>query len=113
MMIVRRFMRPGRRIPRLKIPLADRAVERCERDKWLDRDVSCAGRLIVVKRWPGEGSKPPTSSFAFEDDLVAAVANREIEATAVTPTTVGWFNLQHADKPLRLAARWRVARNIV
>jgi polar amino acid transport system substrate-binding protein len=28
--------------------------------------------------------------------------NREIEAAAVTPMTVGWFNLQHADKPLRL-----------
>ncbi|MBR1144734.1 hypothetical protein [Bradyrhizobium sp. AUGA SZCCT0431] len=41
------------------------------------------------------------------------MANREIEATAVTPMTVGWFNLQHADKPLRLAVRWRVVRNIV
>jgi len=43
-----------------------------------------------------------TSPFAFEDDIVAALANREIEAAAVTPMTVGWFNLQHADKPLRL-----------
>jgi polar amino acid transport system substrate-binding protein len=43
-----------------------------------------------------------TSPFAFEDDIVAALANREIEAAAVTPMTVGWFNLEHADKPLRL-----------
>jgi polar amino acid transport system substrate-binding protein len=43
-----------------------------------------------------------TSPFVFEDDIVAALANREIEAGAVTPATVGWFNLQHADKPLRL-----------
>ena len=43
-----------------------------------------------------------TSPFVFEDDIVAALANREIEAAAVTPMTVGWFNLQHADKPLRL-----------
>jgi polar amino acid transport system substrate-binding protein len=43
-----------------------------------------------------------TSPFAFEDDIVAALANREIEAAAVTAMTVGWFNLQHADKPLRL-----------
>jgi polar amino acid transport system substrate-binding protein len=43
-----------------------------------------------------------TSPFVFEDDIVAALANREIEAAAVTPATVGWFNLQHADKPLRL-----------
>ena len=43
-----------------------------------------------------------TSPFYFEDEIVAALANREIEAAAVTPATVGWFNLQHADKPLRL-----------
>jgi polar amino acid transport system substrate-binding protein len=43
-----------------------------------------------------------TSPFVFEDDIVAALANREIEAAAVTPMTAGWFNLQHADKPLRL-----------
>jgi polar amino acid transport system substrate-binding protein len=43
-----------------------------------------------------------TSPFVFEDDIVAALSNREIEAAAVTPATVGWFNLQHADKPLRL-----------
>jgi polar amino acid transport system substrate-binding protein len=43
-----------------------------------------------------------TSPFVFEDDIVAALANREIEAAAVTPMTVGWYNLQHADKPLRL-----------
>jgi polar amino acid transport system substrate-binding protein len=43
-----------------------------------------------------------TSPFVFEDDIVAALANREIEAAAVTPATVGWFNLQHADAPLRL-----------
>ena len=43
-----------------------------------------------------------TSPFVLEDDIVAALANREIEAAAVTPATVGWFNRQHADKPLRL-----------
>jgi polar amino acid transport system substrate-binding protein len=43
-----------------------------------------------------------TSPFVFEDDIVAALANREIEAAAVTRMTVGWFNLQHADNPLRL-----------
>lgn len=43
-----------------------------------------------------------TSPFMFEDDIVAALANREIEAAAVTRMTVGWFNRQHADHPLRL-----------
>jgi polar amino acid transport system substrate-binding protein len=37
-----------------------------------------------------------------EDEIVAALANREIEAAAVTPATIGWFNRQHADQPLRL-----------
>jgi len=43
-----------------------------------------------------------TSPFGFEEDIVAALANREIEAAAVTPAAVGWFNRQHADKPLRM-----------
>jgi len=43
-----------------------------------------------------------TSPFVFEDEIVAALASREIEAAAVTPVAVGWFNLQHADKKLRL-----------
>jgi polar amino acid transport system substrate-binding protein len=43
-----------------------------------------------------------TSPFVLEGDIVAALANREVEAAAVTPATVGWFNLQHAEKPLRL-----------
>lgn len=43
-----------------------------------------------------------TSPFGFEEDIVAALANREIEAAAVTPAAVGWFNKQHADTPLRL-----------
>jgi polar amino acid transport system substrate-binding protein len=44
----------------------------------------------------------PTSPFGYEEDIVAALANREIEAAAVTPPAVGWFNLQHPDKRLRL-----------
>ena len=43
-----------------------------------------------------------TSPFFFEEEIVAALVNREIEAAAVTPMTVGWYNLQHADKPLRM-----------
>src|SRR5260370_6345236 len=33
-----------------------------------------------------------TSPFVVEDEIVAALANREIEAAAVTPGTVGWCN---------------------
>jgi polar amino acid transport system substrate-binding protein len=62
-----------------------------------------------------------TSPFVFENDIVAALANREIEAAAVTPVTVGWFNLQHANTPLRLIPafdndpdlRWNVAVGLI
>ena len=40
-----------------------------------------------------------TSPLVFEDDIVAAHSDREVEAAAVTLMMVGWFNLQHADKP--------------
>ena len=53
-----------------------------------------------------------TSPFVFEDDIVAALANREIEAAAVTAMTVGWFNLQHADKPLRLISAFDNDRDL-
>jgi polar amino acid transport system substrate-binding protein len=43
-----------------------------------------------------------TSPFVFEDEIVEALAHREIEAAAVTPVTVDWYNHQHADQPLRL-----------
>jgi polar amino acid transport system substrate-binding protein len=62
-----------------------------------------------------------TSPFFYEDEIVAALANREIEAAAVTPATVGWFNLQHADKPLRLVPafendadlNWNIAAGLI
>jgi polar amino acid transport system substrate-binding protein len=62
-----------------------------------------------------------TSPFGFEDDIVAALANRETEAAAVTPATVGWFNLQHADKPLRQISafdndpdfNWNIAAGLI
>ena len=55
----------------------------------------------LVSMMLGKGGAA-TSPFGYEDEIVAALANREIEAAAVTPMTVGWFNLQHADKPLRV-----------
>ena len=62
-----------------------------------------------------------TSPFHYEDDIVAALANREIEAAAVTPATVGWFNQQHADKKLRLIPafendadlNWNIAAGLI
>jgi polar amino acid transport system substrate-binding protein len=37
----------------------------------------------------------PTSTFGFEIDSLEALANREIDAAAVTPTVAGYFNLTH------------------
>src|SRR5262245_8470866 len=44
----------------------------------------------------------PTSTFGFEVDSLEAVANHEIDAAAVTPTTASYFNLTHPDKAVRI-----------
>jgi polar amino acid transport system substrate-binding protein len=41
------------------------------------------------------------SSFAFEDDIMEALAKGEIDAAAVTPATIGWFNHTHPDARVR------------
>jgi len=43
-----------------------------------------------------------TSPAGFEDDLLDEVASGEIAAAAVTPTAIGFYNLNHAGHPLRL-----------
>ncbi len=43
-----------------------------------------------------------TSTFGFEEDSLAALANHEIDAAAVTPTAAGYFNLAHTDNPVRI-----------
>ncbi len=42
-----------------------------------------------------------TSPFTFEDDMLEALANKEIDAAAVTPGAIGWYNLKHPDAPLK------------
>jgi polar amino acid transport system substrate-binding protein len=76
------------------------------------------GSLVSMKL---DKSGVVISPFVFEDDIVAALANREIEAAAVTPVAVGWFNRQHADTPLRLIPafdndpdfQWNVAVGLI
>jgi polar amino acid transport system substrate-binding protein len=43
-----------------------------------------------------------TSPFMFEDELIEALARREIAAAAVTATSAGYFNMTHPDKTVRL-----------
>jgi polar amino acid transport system substrate-binding protein len=63
----------------------------------------------------------PTSTFGFEVDSLEALANREIDAAAVTPTVAGYFNLTHPDKAVRILGldeseenlNWNVAVGMV
>jgi polar amino acid transport system substrate-binding protein len=43
-----------------------------------------------------------TVPFGFEGEMVDAVAQGLVEAAAVSPATVGYFNVTHRDAPLRL-----------
>jgi polar amino acid transport system substrate-binding protein len=42
-----------------------------------------------------------TSPFAFEEDIMDALAKGEIDAGAVTPAAIGWFNKTHPDARVR------------
>jgi len=42
-----------------------------------------------------------TSPFAFEDEIMDALAKGEIDAAAVTPAAIGWFNRTHPDGRVR------------
>jgi polar amino acid transport system substrate-binding protein len=42
-----------------------------------------------------------TSPFAFEDEIMDALAKGEIDAAAVTPAAVGWFNQAHPNARVR------------
>jgi polar amino acid transport system substrate-binding protein len=44
----------------------------------------------------------PTSTFGFEVDSLEALANHEIDAAAVTPTTAGYFNMTNPDKAVQI-----------
>jgi polar amino acid transport system substrate-binding protein len=42
-----------------------------------------------------------TSPFAFEDEIMDALAKGEIDAGAVTPAAIGWFNQSHPNERVR------------
>jgi polar amino acid transport system substrate-binding protein len=44
----------------------------------------------------------PISVFGFEDDMLEALAAREVDAAAVTPVSAGYFNLKHPEQKLRI-----------
>jgi polar amino acid transport system substrate-binding protein len=44
------------------------------------------------------------SPFVLEGDIIAALAGGEIEAAAVTPTAIGWHNMNHPQARIRTIA---------
>jgi polar amino acid transport system substrate-binding protein len=57
--------------------------------------VGSVASMMLGKRGVG------TSPFLFEDEILDALASGEIDAAAVTPAAIGWFNRTHPDAPLR------------
>ena len=45
-----------------------------------------------------------TTPFVFESEMMAALAGHEIEAAAVTPIAVGWYNMVHPQAHVRMIA---------
>lgn len=61
--------------------------------------VGSVAAMIINRR------RVPISTFGFESDSLDALANREIDAAAVTPTAASYFNLTHPDKEVRILDR--------
>ena len=45
-----------------------------------------------------------TTPFVFESEMMAALAGGEIEAAAVTPIAIGWYNTVHPQTRIRMIA---------
>ena len=43
-----------------------------------------------------------TIPFGFEDDMIDALAKGEIDGAAISPLTIGYFNLTHPEQQMRL-----------
>jgi ABC-type amino acid transport substrate-binding protein len=44
----------------------------------------------------------PTIPFTFEDELIEAVGKGELDAALVTPSTLGYYDLNHKDAPVAM-----------
>ena len=45
-----------------------------------------------------------TTPFVLESELMAALASGEVDAAAVTPVAIGWYNTVHPDAHIRMIA---------
>jgi len=57
---------------------------------------------LVSMRLDQRGIK--TTPFVLEGELMAALANGEVDAAAVTPVAIGWYNMVHPDAHIRMIA---------
>jgi ABC-type amino acid transport substrate-binding protein len=74
-----------------------RGVERFE--DLAGRRVATNGRTLAAMLLAQRGVR--LVFFGYEEEMVEAVARGEVEAAAVSPATVGYFNLRHPDTPVR------------
>jgi len=68
--------------------------------KDLDRQTKVAVQTGSVAAMNIDRRHVPISVFGFEEDMLAALADHEVDAAAVTPLTAGYYNLQHPGHPM-------------
>lgn len=84
-------------------------------DDLVGRRVAASGRSLAAMLLGRRGVQ--LAFFGYEEEMVEAVARGEVVAAAVTPATVGYFNLRHPDARLRFVhaydaepeLRWNLA----
>ena len=79
------------------------------------RRVAVVGRSLAAMLLGQRGVT--LAFFGYEDEMIEAVAHGEVEAAAVSPASVGYFNLRHPDAKVRFVhaydaepeLRWNLA----
>jgi polar amino acid transport system substrate-binding protein len=67
-----------------------------------ERRVGVLVGSLVSMRLDTRGIK--TTPFVLEGELMAALDNGEVEAAAVTPVAIGWYNMMHPQGLMRMIA---------
>ena len=84
-------------------------------DDLIGRRVAVQGRSLAAMLLGQRGVQ--LAFFGYEEEMVEAVARGEVEAAAVSPATVGYFNLRHPEARVRFVhayegepeLRWNLA----
>ena len=66
-----------------------------------------------VAAWLLNQRHVPTSTFGFEEDVLGALAAGEIDAGAVNPVSVGYFNMIHPARPFTILPPGEAERALV